>query len=575
MAHDDLNSPIACSGEPVGLVLHEPSFVDAIQLIVADADLARQTKTHWSTSLRSVARWLDTPIQLLPARWTSVRHRVEQLHAARLGVTAKTLQNHKSNLRAALRWMRDGERAPARGAALAPEWAALAGCLVAYDRHRLSGLMRFCSARGIAPAAVDEPTLKEYLAYRASTTRLTADDAARRLIARTWNKAALTIAGWPAQRLVEPPEARRIAGPELGAFPEAFSRDLEGYLASLRKARRVPSGRRSRPCKSTTIDLTRARLVAAARMAVRCGVPIERLDSLSALLRPVVSEVVLEAYWKKDGAEPKISTIDLARLFHVVARETGGLDAADLDQLDEMRASLETYRRRGLTDKNLAAIREMLAGDTFQQLLRLPFVLMKRAREANYSSPKKAAVLAQMAVAIRILCIAPIRLANLSNIRLGEHLVKPGGPDGNYRLMFPDHQVKNRVDLDFPLGEDTTALINEYVHDFRAYLLYGRNEDWLFPGAEGGAKGKTTLSTQITDRILRTLGVRLTAHQFRHLAAAKILERYPGNYELARRLLGHRNIEVTKRFYIGFETGQASQLYGDMMTSLLANGLDE
>ncbi|MFN3892521.1 MAG: tyrosine-type recombinase/integrase [Beijerinckiaceae bacterium] len=573
MAPDDLNPPRSSISTGAGVALNEPSFLDAIQQIEADPDLPRQTKTHWGTSLRSIARWLDTPIQSIPARWTSVRFRVEQLHAARLNVVAKTLANHKSNLRAALRWMRDGGRSPARGVALAPDWAPLAAQLEGYDRHRLSGLMRYCSGRGVAPGSVSEEVLSGYLVYRAATTRLASGDAARRLIARAWNAASGKIDGWPSLRLAEPPPARSLAGPDWEAFPAQLRQDIEEYLLTLKKPRRLPGGRRSRPNKPSTIRLIREKLVAAVRMAVRSGLTLDSLDSLRALLRPSVSEVILDAYGKKDGDEPRIYTIDLGRLFHVMAREIGGLTPEELDRLEEMRASLEAYRQVGLTDKNLKAIREMMAGDSFQQLLRLPFELMKRAREANYSSPKKAAVLAQMAVAIRILCVAPIRLQNLSGIRLGEHLVKPGGPDGRYRLIFPDREVKNRVDLDFPLGEDTTELINEYVHDFRPYLLYGRNEDWLFPGAEGGAKGKTTLSGQITDKILREIGVRLTAHQFRHLAAAKILERYPGNYELARRLLGHRNIQVTIRFYVGLETGQASQIYGDLMTEQLSEDL--
>ena len=430
--------------------------------------------------------------------------------------------------------------------------------LGAYQRARLSGLMRFCSARGLRPEAVNEDTLSGYLAYRASTTRLSSSDAARRLIARAWNAAGQGrgLAGATPDRAAGGAQPH---GPAPEDFPARFRDDLEAYLASLKRARRLPSGRRSRPSKPATIRLTRAKLVAAARMAVRCGVPIESLDSLAALLRPPVSETVLGGYWKQDDQEPTTYAIDLGRLFYVMARELGGFTPDDLERLDDMRASLEAHRRTGLTDKNLAAIREMLAGETFLRLLRLPGELMGRARQASYSSPTKAAVLAQMAVAIRILCVAPIRLGNLSKIRLGEHLVKPGGPDKNYRLLFPDHEVKNRVDLDFPLDDATTGLISEYVHDYRPHLLRGRNEDWLFPGESSGAKLPTTLSAQVTKKILDEIGVRLTVHQFRHLAAAKILQRYPGNYELARRLLGHRNIQVTIRFYVGLETTQASR----------------
>ena len=38
---------------------------------------------------------------------------------------------------------------------------------------------------------------------------------------------------------------------------------------------------------------------------------------------------------------------------------------------------------------------------------------------------------AQLAIAIAVLTVAPVRLANLTAIRLGTDLIKPGGPDAN------------------------------------------------------------------------------------------------------------------------------------------------
>ena len=54
---------------------------------------------------------------------------------------------------------------------------------------------------------------------------------------------------------------------------------------------------------------------------------------------------------------------------------------------------------------------------------------------------------------------------------------------------------------------------------------------WLFPGESDGHKTKTTLSGQIIDRITKEIGIRVTPHQFRHLAAAFILEKDPANYD--------------------------------------------
>ena len=84
--------------------LLEPSFAEMIAAVEQGTELSRQTQTHWICSVRQIARWLDRPSGTIPARWISVQFVVAQLHEARVGVTAKTLANHRSNLRAALRW---------------------------------------------------------------------------------------------------------------------------------------------------------------------------------------------------------------------------------------------------------------------------------------------------------------------------------------------------------------------------------------------------------------------------------------------------------------------------------------
>jgi Phage integrase family len=306
-------------------------------------------------------------------------------------------------------------------------------------------------------------------------------------------------------------------------------------------------------------------------MAVRCGVPINSLDSLNALLAPDVAEKVLEAYWQKDGKVPKDFTINLACRFLAIAKETKWLNDAACERLNELRRSVEDHRRVGMTDKNAEFLRKALTPGVWGRVVNLPFQMMKSARADLSHSPVRAAVRAQIAVAIAILSVAPVRLENLTHIRLGFNLIKPDGPESNYWLVFPDYDVKNRVKLEYPLPAYLTRLIDEYVFDFRPTLLRGSNEDWLFPGQRGGAKGKISFSGQISNRILEATGLRMTVHQFRHAAGALILKQRPGEYELVRRLLGHRNVQTTINSCIGLENIQASEIF----TGIVMEQLDE
>src|SRR5262249_527797 len=150
----------------------------------------------------------------------------------------------------------------------------------------LSSLMRFCSANSIASGEVDEAIVDRFMDYRSQTGK-PADDAFRRLLARAWNANVGRIRGWPARQFMEPPvkAAVDVAWEE---FPEGLRREVDRYLESLTRVRRSRTGQRIRPLKPSTIRTRRAELQAAARMAVKTGVPIAALDSLSALISPEV-----------------------------------------------------------------------------------------------------------------------------------------------------------------------------------------------------------------------------------------------------------------------------------------------
>ena len=193
---------------------------------------------------------------------------------------------------------------------------------------------------------------------------------------------------------------------------------------------------------------------------------------------------------------------------------------------------------------------------------------MAEARANPKTKPYRAAVTAQLAVAILILIRAPVRMQNLASIQIGLNLVKPGGTEAPYMLVFPDYDVKNGVPLEFAFDETTIAMIDEYIYQHRPHLMRGFNHDWLFAGEAEGPKTTKTLSEQISERLWKELGLEITPHQFRHAAAYIMLKADPGNYELVRRVLGHRSSATTRNFYIGLETLEATRVFGEMVTGL-------
>src|SRR5262249_6032786 len=130
-------------------VLLEPSFADAIGIIAASAELPEQTRRHWATSLRQIAKALDKPVELIPARYSAISKDLAHLHEVPAGLTAKTLRNHKSNVKGALLWLAREKDVPRHGAPLTPPWEVLRVKIEQRrTRHRLSSFMRYCSPKG-------------------------------------------------------------------------------------------------------------------------------------------------------------------------------------------------------------------------------------------------------------------------------------------------------------------------------------------------------------------------------------------------------------------------------------------
>jgi integrase len=548
---------------PPDIALLEPSLVDLIAAIEQAAELSEQRRRHWICSLRQIAKWLDRSIEMIPARWSSLRITVGQLHHARIGVTAKTVANHKANVRAALCWFGKEHYPPQRGARLTPAWSRFRDRLEGRQRDRLSHFIRYCSARRIDPSSVDDKIFGEYWRYRIETTALASRNTARRYMVRGWNACTAWADSFRLGRLVEPPI--KVTEPAWDRFPEGLRQDIDVYFAGLAKPHRTLDGKRIHGCGPATIRTRRAEIVAMARKAVRLGVPIESLTSLAALLHPDVAERVLDAYWQRNGQEPKTATINLGWTLLRMARETHCLDQVAVDRLDEMSAALENHRQEGLTAKNLGLVRQVLTDGVWSEVVALPSILMQEARSAKDHAPIKAGVSAQLAAAVGILTFAPIRLGNLFSIELGHNLIKPGGLHTPYWLVFPHYDVKNRVDLNFQFDQPLTDLIDEYIREFRPALLRGTNAAWLFPGEGGRPKTTHGFRQQIIERIQKAVGIRITPHQFRHAAAAIYLKHRPGDYETVRRLLGHRNIQTTIRFYCGLETMEATQQFGRLI----------
>jgi hypothetical protein len=267
----------------------------------------------------------------------------------------------------------------------------------------------------------------------------------------------------------------------------------------------------------------------------------------------------LRFFLNRKGGKSTADIHQIGKLMCTLAKHWVKVSPYHLSELVAIRNRLDPGRH-GMTEKNRTTLRCFEDETLVANFLALPETTARRHR--NRSDIKvRHAVEVQIALAIELLTVAPVRCGNLASIHLDRILIRIGnGKGAPVHLYFPADAVKNETELEFPLPPSTGVLLDLYVSKFRPKLVRAAN-DWLFPGEAKEAKQAALLSKQIAEAVKREIGVRLTAHQFRHLAGFLYLKANPGGHEVVRRLLGHRSIETTIRFYAGMEVCEAVRHY--------------
>lgn len=344
----------------------------------------------------------------------------------------------------------------------------------------------------------------------------------------------------------------------LAELPVSFRRDTEAYLAWLGGAEPFAEHVPPHICKPRTLEFRQKQIELMASALVERGIPLSRLQTLADLVRIEHAKEILRSYLGNRLDNVSAFTRGLAKSLLHIAKHWVRLGAEDLERLRDLNRRLGPDRS-GLTEKNQTVLRQFDDPKTLQRLLVLPQRMMARARRLGAGN-RQAAVAAQLAVAVEVLLMAPIRIGNLVGLRIGEHLIRPGGPKAPFHLILPGEEVKNEEAMEFALPPQSTAVIDEFVRVFRPALA-APTDCWLFTTGPGKPKGQSTLAHQLKEIIWREAGIRMTVHQFRHLAAKLLLTHDPGNFEGTRRLLGHKNSRTTTNFYSGMQTKAAAAHY--------------
>ena len=475
----------------------------------------------------------------------------------------KTIANLRSRLKRGI-LQASGVPEPTRGQALVPRWQVLRSRLPTQRlRNGLSRLIRIASASGIDPQQVSDGLVERIAAQVAATRGEAGARTFRRQAVDCWNEAARSVAGWPATRLSRPDPTPRKGRLPLDAFPASFQRDVERYLAWAAGSGRLTRDGSPRSLAPGTVRLRREHLrLAASALARRLGYT-RRVINLATLVEPVNFKLVVAEYLEAgDGGRSGSFLKGLAVTLFGVARQWVKAPASQLDQLGQIKRRLGGSTP-GIAARSRRAIEPFEDPRVLAELLALPERLL--AQSADGPVPQARALrTAQVAVAIQLLLVAPMRLHRLAALRVDRELRRPSGSSRSMSIVLARDGHGREMPLEYPVAGHAKQLVDEFLERFH------RGDDanadrWLFARPGGGPVTASGLRDGIARETGRALGIALTPGRFRHLAAVLVLHQRPGDLGLVRGLLGHRDARTTAQLYAGIGTRGAAAVYGAMI----------
>ena len=498
-----------------------------------------------------------------------LRANLTAIRPAAHGITLKTLSNLRWHFGSALEQAGIIDRLPRGVGQHHSAWSSLVDTIADNKRrsHGLATFINWCALNGVLPDQVSDQAVSRFADWILNRTLYANPKDVIRRVPKIWNEVQRDHPEWPAVSLTEISFRAPSKYIRWESLDEAFRLDVESYL-SMRKKPDIfdehPDAPR-RPLAKRTLEMQHEHLRLSASILTQDHGYADAVTSLDQLVEPEAFKVVLRFYYDRAGGKPSSNAITIAKTLLQVARYHVRVSPDQLARLKALASKLPQIPF-DLTDKNKALLRQFESDQLRAGLIWLPEKLMASAKAGIGSKSSKLTVVdAQVALAVALLLVAPLRPRNLSMLNWQKHFGAPNGRRGKLLLRVPASETKSRRrEMTFELPADVIRVINWYRETILPLVGADQSGD-LFVTFEGAKKSQATISLQICERIEKHLGVRVTPHQFRHLAAKFYLDEHPEDFETVRALLGHA-FSKTTLIYAGASGRRASKAYSSFVT---------
>lgn len=569
----------ALPGRLIGCPKLDPNLADAVALLNGQTESKSGRHRELIQGLTRAAQLLGRPLADVPFNVAWFNEHFFKCEPATFQAKRKSFANTVVLVRAAFRQLGLHRARRRSNQGLPPEsLALLQAARHPAQRPILRDFAFFCLEQKISILDVRDDAFAQYLELERQTC-LARNTAQRGVVlARAFNQAI--AGGAPELAACQPlkPPARRVPYTwDFSHYVDSLQAEIKALEAYLRPSGGRAVTSRTNSGKRVSVATANIRLFALRQILAALlhkGHDREAITSLRYLFEPIENAGDAFDYFderarmrlppekREDAVITGGQLAIIADTLMMLGRHVVGVTGEPLRQLQAWRKQAKRRRGIGLIGKVRERLRRLIEPYTRSRLLVLPEDILHDARKAGVRDADTLRRV-MLAVALEILLICPLRMKNLVGLRLDHHLQRISR-DGKQitHIVIEDTETKNHEQVEWPVPPGSARLLETWIKVWRPLAAGDAvSNPYLFPRREGQAVLQPTLGRGLTLLIAREVGAQVHPHLLRHFAAWRHLNRYPGQYEIVRRALGHKSVETTIGTYCGLEIEAAARVY--------------
>jgi integrase/recombinase XerD len=203
------------------------------------------------------------------------------------------------------------------------------------------------------------------------------------------------------------------------------------------------------------------------------------------------------------------------------------------------------------------------------ELLSGALAFLDAAPNQKFQNNFRRAVKYRAGLAIAFLACRPVRLANLTAITLGQHLIEN---NGRWHCSFEASEMKEKSPLSFSFPDVLVPYLKIYLNEYRPLLLKGNSSKHLWISQLGTPVNEHTMYNNICKLTETLFGQPLNPHLFRDCAASALATADPEHILAIARILGHATIKTANKHYNQSLMTAAGGILEDVINNLKMNG---